>query len=325
MLEDTGSDSVESEDHLGFDLNSISNAEKLSDTLRSQNDLPLNLCIRDAEISKAASSNEEKSNEASSNEESFETEPLNLCIVNAQDREMMINLPMVKKRAINWNTPLDLTFKNAAKKQKHENIQPDISKSTKSQMKSYYKDIKNNVYIAKYDRQTITNCDCVQSGNMNCSNTCINRFLFVECSPQICYFKERCQNMIIQNSEPLDGLAMRETAKGFGLFTERAIKKETFLIEYVGQVITKDQFKLRSETSYADQIHSYGMALDRDLVIDATKYGNKSRFINHSCSPNCEIQKWTVNGLFRMAVFSIRDIDPNEELCFDYKFCSLFI
>lgn len=47
------------------------------------------------------------------------------------------------------------------------------------------------------------------------------------------------------------------------------------------------------------------------------------RFVNHSCEPNCEMQKWSVNGLFRMALFALRDIGADEELGYDYNF-SLF-
>ena len=32
------------------------------------------------------------------------------------------------------------------------------------------------------------------------------------------------------------------------------------------------------------------------------------------------MQKWCVNGLFRMALFALRDIDANEELTYDYNF-----
>ena len=47
------------------------------------------------------------------------------------------------------------------------------------------------------------------------------------------------------------------------------------------------------------------------------------RFVNHSCEPNCEMQKWSVNGLFRMALFALREIKAHEELSYDYNF-SLF-
>ena len=52
-------------------------------------------------------------------------------------------------------------------------------------------------------------------------------------------------------------------------------------------------------------------------------YVAAGRFVNHSCAPNCEMQKWSVNGLPRMALFALRDISPLEELSYDYNF-SLF-
>lgn len=51
--------------------------------------------------------------------------------------------------------------------------------------------------------------------------------------------------------------------------------------------------------------------------------GGDGRFVNHSCQPNCEMQKWSVNGQFRMALFALRDIKGGEELTYDYNF-SLF-
>lgn len=38
----------------------------------------------------------------------------------------------------------------------------------------------------------------------------------------------------------------------------------------------------------------YMCEISREIVIDATFKGNLSRFINHSCSPNSELQKWYV-------------------------------
>lgn len=36
------------------------------------------------------------------------------------------------------------------------------------------------------------------------------------------------------------------------------------------------------------------LELDKDTVIDARYRSNESRFINHSCDPNCMTQKWCV-------------------------------
>lgn len=53
--------------------------------------------------------------------------------------------------------------------------------------------------------------------------------------------------------------------------------------------------------------------------IDATVKGSVSRFLNHSCGPNCETQKWQVGGDLRVGFFAKKDIAVGEELTFDYK------
>lgn len=50
----------------------------------------------------------------------------------------------------------------------------------------------------------------------------------------------------------------------------------------------------------------------KDRIIDAGPKGNYSRFMNHSCQPNCETQKWTVNGDTRVGLFAVRDIPVGE-------------
>lgn len=39
----------------------------------------------------------------------------------------------------------------------------------------------------------------------------------------------------------------------------------------------------------------YCLNLDSGMVIDSYRMGNEARFINHSCDPNCEMQKWWVS------------------------------
>ncbi len=53
--------------------------------------------------------------------------------------------------------------------------------------------------------------------------------------------------------------------------------------------------------------------------VDATQYGNKLRFINHSkAARNCGGKLLFVNGVQRIALFSTRPIEAGEELFFDY-------
>ena len=48
--------------------------------------------------------------------------------------------------------------------------------------------------------------------------------------------------------------------------------------------------------------------------------GALGRFINHSCDPNCETQKWLVHGELAIGLFATKDIPANTELTFDYNF-----
>jgi [histone H3]-lysine4 N-trimethyltransferase ASH1L len=62
------------------------------------------------------------------------------------------------------------------------------------------------------------------------------------------------------------------------------------------------------------------MLFDQNMIIDATR-GSIARFVNHSCEPNCRMEKWTVNGKPRMALFAgDRGIMTGEELTYDYNF-----
>ena len=53
-------------------------------------------------------------------------------------------------------------------------------------------------------------------------------------------------------------------------------------------------------------------------IIDAGPKGNFSRFMNHSCEPNLDTQKWHVNGDVRVGLFAIKDITAG-------KCCVLYI
>ena len=48
--------------------------------------------------------------------------------------------------------------------------------------------------------------------------------------------------------------------------------------------------------------------------------GGLGRFINHSCSPNCETQKWIVRGELAIGLFALKAVPAGTELTFDYNF-----
>jgi hypothetical protein len=192
-----------------------------------------------------------------------------------------------------------------------------------------YKKIRTNVY---YDVKPPYNneaqaCNCSlpeKPTQMGCGDDCINRLVYSECSTQLCPCKDKCANQKIQKHEWAPGIEKFMTKdKGWGVRTKKSIKSGEFILEYVGEVVSEKEFKNRMASRYSNDTHHYCLNLDGGLVIDGHRMGGDGRFVNHSCEPNCEMQKWSVNGLFRMALFALRDIEPGEELGYDYNF-SLF-
>lgn len=169
-------------------------------------------------------------------------------------------------------------------------------------------------------------CDCflthaeMERGERGCGDDCLNRMLLIECSPK-CTIGDRCTNRRFQKHENSPCNIFKTEKKGYGLIATSYIPAGSFIMEYVGEVLNSKQFEKRAnDYSKLMNAHYYFMALSSDCVIDATKKGNISRFINHSCDPNAETQKWTVNGELRIGFFSKTPIMADEEITFDYQF-----
>lgn len=172
-------------------------------------------------------------------------------------------------------------------------------------------------------------CDCgfdEYSSNLDnqaCGATanCINRELFIECNTDECPCRERCQNRRFQKRQYVKVKVIETPGKGFGLFTCEDLKPGTLVMEYVGEIVTQEQMNERARKYFAQgQPHFYFMTLRPNQIIDATCKGNLSRFLNHSCSPNCETQKWIVKGKIKIGLFTLKSVKAGTELTFDYKF-----
>ena len=104
--------------------------------------------------------------------------------------------------------------------------------------------------------------------------------------------------------------------QGTGAFATRAIPAGTRLIEYAGERLTPAQAEARYPDVPGERHHTYLFAIDDDVVIDAAVDGNDARWINHSCDPNCD----AVIDEGRIWIEVIRDIEPGEELGYDYAY-----
>jgi SET domain-containing protein len=101
---------------------------------------------------------------------------------------------------------------------------------------------------------------------------------------------------------------------GRGVFALRRIPKGTRVIEYRGERISNEEADRRHEEANQGPF-TLLFEIDDSTIIDAGVRGNSARYINHSCSPNCE----AVNEDGRIFIEARRDIRPGEELSYDYR------
>jgi SET domain-containing protein len=98
---------------------------------------------------------------------------------------------------------------------------------------------------------------------------------------------------------------------GQGLFAAQDIAKGTRIIAYIGEKITRRESARRLEAGNAYIFHlNYRYALDGETL------ANTARYINHSCDPNCAVEK-THDTLW---IVALRDIKEGEELSYNYGY-----
>ena len=102
---------------------------------------------------------------------------------------------------------------------------------------------------------------------------------------------------------------------GKGVYAVAAIRKGERIIEYTGEHMAWDEAMELPPRDPKDPYHTFFFSLDNGDVIDAARGGNDSRWINHSCDPNCE----TTEEENRIFIYARRGIRTGEELFYDYK------
>ncbi|KFK35205.1 hypothetical protein AALP_AA5G254200 [Arabis alpina] len=186
--------------------------------------------------------------------------------------------------------------------------------------------IKRNIYVAKKFKKKVKDhgifCSCSLSSDSStlCGSDCSCGILLSSCSSS-CKCRSDCTNKPFQQRR-IKKMKLVQTEKcGYGIVADEDIESGEFIVEYVGEVIDEKiceerlwKLKHKVETNF------YLCQINWNMVIDATHKGNKSRYINHSCSPNTEMQKWIIDGETRIGIFATRYINKGEPLTYDYQF-----
>ena len=187
-----------------------------------------------------------------------------------------------------------------------------------------------HVHSLQYDpnnrpkkRPTGEHCQCTKS----CDERCLNRLSMIECCGEgkgsNCAVGDKCGNRSMGKRLAAKCKPKREGGKGWGLVTVKAVKRGMLVQEYMGEVIderTKEQRLNDWAKEHPNDPNFYIMALPSNWYIDARHEANLSRFINHSCDPNCKLETINVRGYMRCGIYAKRDISPGEFLSYDYHF-----
>lgn len=94
---------------------------------------------------------------------------------------------------------------------------------------------------------------------------------------------------------------------GLGLFAQEPIKKGELIIEYIGNILSKEE-------SDAVKSNQYLFEVTRNKTIDGSVRWNTARYCNHSCDGNAESEIKKARVFMR----AVKNIKEGEEIVYDY-------
>lgn len=113
----------------------------------------------------------------------------------------------------------------------------------------------------------------------------------------------------------------RSAIHGNGVFAAKNIPAQKRVIQYRGQLKTHDEVNV-GDGGDVESGHTFLFTLNDQFVIDGNSKGNIARWINHSCTPNCEAVAVDSRDADprkeRVFIETIRPIKAGEELTYDY-------
>ncbi|KAF2196124.1 SET domain-containing protein [Delitschia confertaspora ATCC 74209] len=141
-----------------------------------------------------------------------------------------------------------------------------------------------------------------------------------------------CRNKLVQFGRTVELEIFKTKHRGWGLRCKQDLKAGQFIDTYRGEILTDAEATRREETSskakasYLYELDKFKVSeglRDEDIyVVDGEFMGGPTKFINHSCEPNC--RQYTVSynkydcRVYDIAFFARRNIPKGGELTFDY-------
>ncbi|KAI0085131.1 hypothetical protein BDY19DRAFT_1076687 [Irpex rosettiformis] len=153
-----------------------------------------------------------------------------------------------------------------------------------------------------------------------------------ECNA-LCGCDEDCRNRVVQHGRKHAINIEKTKEKGWGVFAAEHIPAKTFVGIYSGEFITDVEGETRGKIyhlgsrTYLFDIDFWHLKKGKEdwevkYCVDAFHAGNFTRYLNHSCEPNCLLVPVYINepDLEKpmLAIFTSKDVYVHQELCFSY-------
>ena len=113
---------------------------------------------------------------------------------------------------------------------------------------------------------------------------------------------------LLEGEAPKDGLIIRESDNGKGVFATRNFRKGEMIIEFYGQRLTREE--LLSAINDGD---SHYIQIGKDVYLGPS--GGIDDFFNHSCEPNASVSIENGSAL----LIALKIIYKDTEITFDYS------
>lgn len=102
---------------------------------------------------------------------------------------------------------------------------------------------------------------------------------------------------------------VKRGVSGLGLFAGEAIKKGELIIEYIGNILNKEEADKKITSQYLFEVN-------RNKTIDGSPRWNIARYCNHACGDAANAESEIKKG--RVFVRATKDIKDGDEICYDY-------
>nr|GMC98413.1 histone-lysine N-methyltransferase, H3 lysine-9 specific SUVH6-like [Ipomoea batatas] len=137
-----------------------------------------------------------------------------------------------------------------------------------------------------------------------------------ECGPA-CKCPPSCRNRVSQHGIRYHLEIFRKKASGWGVRSRDFISSGSFICEFVGELIDKNEAKQR-----IGHLQYFCPIANSEIIIDAACSGNVARFINRSSSsPNLYVQNVVYEDDYEVVphimLFACKNIPPMQEFTYD--------